>query len=111
MIEEAEDKKIKGVTQKGEKVRFQLILSDELGHLYDEETKKLNVEILADTIKNIRVYEKQLDNPLPWYKKVVATVAFIKQKHVFVVFELMNSGLMGSVDFYDDHRIVLRLGN
>ena len=66
---------------------------------------------MADTIQNITVFEKELDNPLPWYKKVVATVAFIKQKHTFAVFKLRNTGIVGSVDFYDSDRVELRLGN
>lgn len=78
-----------------------MLLADELRHLYNEKTKKLSLEILSDSLKDMRVFEKELDEPLPWWKKAIANIAFMKTKHVFAVFSLKNTGIMGSVDFYN----------
>ena len=52
-----------------------------------------------------------MDEALPWYKTVVATIASIKTKHVFAIFRLKEFDMMCSVDFYIDNRVEIRLGS
>ena len=37
-------------------------------------------------IKSIMLVEKQLDNPLPWYKNMVAKIINLNTNHEFIIF-------------------------
>lgn len=62
-------------------------------------------------IKDIILVDKELDKPLPWYKSITAKLINFTTNHEFLIFKIAESDIVGSIDFYNDNRLVFRLGN
>ena len=90
---------------------FELKLADNFRPFFDEETKKLTPEFQSFRVKSLILVDKELDNPLPWYKKWVAKLVKLSTKHEFIIFKLDEIEAIGSIDFYNSNKVVVRIGN
>lgn len=59
-------------------------------------------------VKRIEVYEKELDQDLPWYKTLVATLSKIPLSHSFIYIEAEDN-IFITIDFYKGNRVTERL--